>query len=196
MSAVAPHALLLAAALAAAPGQPATPMEGPSTATAAAGGGAPARAPETPEQRAARLAAVRYPKARWRLGDARTAELTQDGRPDVVLLGVDGTAFLLAVVEGPVTEGSRVLTLRLRSGVAAEDAVCGPPGAVQANVERPDHAGLGGLGAEARERIEAAADAGTVGLVLIHAGETGYCQAFHLLYDGGALAWWRAPARP
>jgi hypothetical protein len=103
---------------------------------------------------------------------------------------------VVAVVEGPITERSRLLSLRFRAGVPGLDAVCGRPADVQANAERPDPRGLGAaLSEEGRAFVEAGADAGGRGLVLVHAGPAGYCEAFHVLYDGTGLAWWRpAPA--
>ena len=152
----------------------------------------PVAPPETPAALAARLAARQLPRARWRVGEARTADFTYDGVADLALMGVDGAAFVLAVVEGPVTERSRVLLARLPSGGEAPGPLCGPPAAVQVNTERPDASGLTGLDAGARERIEDGAEAGGLGFVVVHASSTGYCQAVHLLYDGARLAWWRA----
>jgi hypothetical protein len=147
----------------------------------------------SPLELAERLASARHPGVSWRMGDVRQDDVTYDGVPDVVLLGTDEAGLVVAVVEGPVTERSRLLSLRLRAGVAAHDAVCGRPADVQANAERPDPRGLGPvLSEETRALIEAGADAGGRGLVLVHAGPTGYCEAFHVLYDGTALAWWRA----
>ncbi|HET9554667.1 MAG TPA: hypothetical protein VFP50_17000 [Anaeromyxobacteraceae bacterium] len=160
------------------------------------GAPAPAAAPETPVAIAARLAARQFPQASWRLGEARTADFTYDGRADVALLGVDGPAFVLVVVEGPVTDRSRVLALRLPSG-AGSGAVCGPPGDVQANTERPDPGLLarGPGGERLRELADDGADAGALGLVLVHARAAGYCEPFHVLYDGARLAWWRPQPR-
>jgi hypothetical protein len=155
------------------------------------------RGRETPLQVAVRLASARHPGVTWRVGDARTDDLTYDGVPDLVLLGTEEQALVVAVVEGPVTERSRVLSVRLRAGVVAPDAVCGRPVEVQANVERPDARGLDPQASEeVRALVDAGADAGGSGLVLVHAGPTGYCQAFHVLYDGTALAWWRAAPAP
>lgn len=150
----------------------------------------------TPVAVAARLAARQFPQASWRLGEARTADFTYDGQPDVALLGVDGTAFVLVVVEGPVTDRSRVLAVRLPSG-AGPGAVCGPPGDVQANTERPDPGSLARApgGERLRELADDGADAGALGLVLVHARAAGYCEPFHVLYDGARLAWWRPQPR-
>jgi hypothetical protein len=167
-------------------------------AAAAPGKGAPhparsGRGRETPLQLAVRLASERHPGATWRAGDARTSDVTYDGVPDLVLLGAEEHAVVVAVVEGPITERSRVLSLRLRAGLAAPDAVCGSPLEVQANVERPDARALVPPASEdVRALVDAGADAGGSGLVLVHASATGYCEAFHVLYDGAALAWWRA----
>lgn len=162
--------------------------------------GAPAgarRGRETPLQLALRLASARHPGVTWRAADARTgADLTYDAVPDLVLLGAQERGVVVAVVEGPVTERSRVLDVRLRAGVAAPDAICGSPLDLQANVERPDARALVPPASdETRALVDAGADAGGVGLVLVHAGPIGYCEAFHVLYDGTALAWWRGPGR-
>jgi hypothetical protein len=151
---------------------------------------------ETPLRLAARLASRQFPKARWRLGEARSADFTYDGQADLAFLGVDATALVVVVVVGPITERSRVLALSFPSGVEAADAICGTPAAVQANTERPDARGLSGLDAQTRELVEEGADANGLGLVLIHARGTGYCEALHLLYDGSRLAWWREPPGP
>lgn len=157
-----------------------------------AAGAAPAK-PETPTQIAVRLASRQHPKALWRLAETRTADFTYDRKPDLMLLGFEGTAVFLVVVEGPITDRSRLLSLRLRSGVDAADAVCGPPDAVQTNTEppscepgRPDCERVAQLLAEGGENEG-------LGLVLIHKSATGYCPAFHVYYDGGGLAWWRTP---
>jgi hypothetical protein len=163
---------------------------------APAGPEAAAAPPETPAQLGARLAAHQFPRARWRLGEARTADFTSDGQPDLALLGVDAGAFVLVVVEGPVSEQSRVHALRLPAGLDAAGALCGPAAEVQANVERPDASRVPGLDARARAWIEDGADAGGLGLVLVNASATRYCEAVHVLYDGARLAWWRAPAGP
>ena len=191
-----PALLLVAAAVAgeasAASGAAGAP--GAPGATAARPGVA---APETPTQLAARLAGQRHPRARWRLAEARTTDVTYDRQPDVVLLGFEGNTLLLAVVEGPVGERSRVLELAFPAGVPWPGALCGQPHEVQANVERPDARGLGPQGGGAvLEAVEAGAEAGGQGLVLVHAGPDGYCPAVHVLYDGAGLAWYRdAPAR-
>jgi hypothetical protein len=150
----------------------------------------PAARAETPLAVAARLAARQLPTARWRLGEARTADFTYDGQPDVALLGTDGPAVVLVVVEGPVTERSRVLALRFPAGPGG---FCGPPGAVQVNTERPDPGllALGPGGERLRELASDGADGGALGLVLVHAGTGGYCEPFHVLYDGARLTWWR-----
>lgn len=169
---------LLAASMIAAAPAPATP---------------PRARGETPLQVAARLVAARHPGVTWRLAETRADDVTYDGVPDLVLLGATEHALVVAVVEGPVTERSRLLSVTLRAGVTAPDAVCGPPLDVQANVERPDARGLGPAASdEVRALVDAGADAGGRGLVLVHAGPTGYCDAFHVLYDGAALTWWRA----
>lgn len=177
-----PIALLAASLVAAAP------------ATGAAPGAR--RGGETPLQLALRLAAARHPGVTWRAGDARTgADLTYDGVADLVLLGAEERGVVVAVVEGPVTARSRVLEVRLRAGVAAPDAVCGSPLDLQANVERPDARALvPPASAETAALVDDGADAGGVGLVLVHAGPTGACEAFHVLYDGAALAFWRGGA--
>lgn len=171
--------LVLPLLLALAAGRPAAAAEPPAT------------APETPAALAARLAARQFPRAAWRLAEARTADFTYDGVADLALMGVDGAAFVLAVVEGPLSERSRVLALRLPSGGDRPGPLCGLPAAVQVNTERPDPRGLGRLDAGTRERIEDGADAGGLGFVVVHASTTGYCQAVHVLYDGVRLAWWR-----
>jgi hypothetical protein len=149
---------------------------------------------ETPVQVATRLAARQFPKARWRPADARQADFTYRRQADVALLGFDETTLMLVVVEGPVSERSAVHALRLRAGLEAPDALCGAPEAVQANTERPDSRLLGGRGGpEVAELIEEGGDAGALGLVLVHTRATGYCEPFHVLYDGAQLAWWRAP---
>jgi len=172
----------------------AAPVAAQAAPPAAEAGALPA--PETPERLAARVASRRFPGARWRVAEARRADFTHDGQPDLALLGVDGTDFLLVVVEGPLGERSRVHSLRLRTGLEAEDAVCGLPLEVQANTERPDPSGLPGLDARQRALVEEGAEASSLGLVLVHARATGYCQAIHVLFDGIRLAWWRAPAPP
>lgn len=156
----------------------------------------PATSPETPTQIAARLASRQFPKARWRTGEAREADFTYDGKPDVALLGADGKALVLVVVEGPITGQSRVLSLRFPSGVDSPGAICGKPEAVQANTEPP---GVLCRPAQAdcervRRVVAEGADAGGLGLVLIHTSATGYCEAFHVHFDGSGLAWWREPA--
>jgi hypothetical protein len=177
--------LLAASLVAAAPARPPPP--------AARG----ARGRETPLQLAVRLASARHPEVTWRAADARSSDVTYDGVPDLVLLGAEEGALVVAVVEGPVSERSRVLSRRFRAGVVARDAVCGAPLDVQANVERPDARGLGAQATDdVRAFVDAGADAGGLGLVLVHAGPTGYCEAFHLIYDGTALAWWRGAPAP
>lgn len=158
--------------------------------------GDPTAKPETPTQVAARLASRQFPQAKWRVGEARQADFTYDGKPDVALLGADGRTLVLVVVVGPVTDQSRVLSLRFRSGVDAPDAVCGRPEAVQTNTEPPSaRCGAGQADCErVRQVVSEGADAGGLGLVLVHAGATGYCEAFHVFFDGSGLAWWREPA--
>jgi hypothetical protein len=158
--------------------------------------GDPAARPETPTQIAARLASRLFPRARWRVGEARVADFTYDGKPDVALLGVEGKALLVVIVEGPVTAQSRVLSLRLPSGSDTPDAICGKPEAVQANTEPPSARCDPGEAdcQRVRQVVAEGADAGGLGLVLIHTKATGYCDALHVLFDGKALAWWREPS--
>jgi len=157
----------------------------------------PVAKPETPTQIAVRLASRQFPKARWRAGEARQADLTFDGKPDVALLGSEGKALLLVVVEGPVTDHSRLLSLRLPSGVDSPGAICGAPEAVQANTEVPSaRCGPGQADCEqVRQLVDEGADSGGLGLVLVHARATGYCEAVHVYFDGKGLSWWREPER-
>jgi hypothetical protein len=158
--------------------------------------GDPAAGPDTPARIAARLASRQFPAAKWRVGEARTADFTYDGEPDLALLGADGNDLVVVVVEGPVTGRSRVLSLRFPSGVDAPGAICGRPEAVQANTEPPSARCAPGQAAcgRVRQAVAEGADAGGLGLVLIHANATGYCEAFHLHFDGSGLAWWRETA--
>ncbi|HEX7624308.1 MAG TPA: hypothetical protein VF400_12105 [Anaeromyxobacteraceae bacterium] len=157
--------------------------------------GEPATKPETPTQLAVRLASRQFPEAKWRVGDARVADFTFDGKPDVALLGADRKTLLVVVVEGPVTRQSRVLSLRFAAQVDAPDGICGIPEAVQANTEPPSVRCQAGQADCERERQAVAdgADAGGLGLVLIHTKATGYCEAFHVHFDGSGLVWWREP---
>jgi hypothetical protein len=166
-------------------------------ALSAAAAAEPVAKPETPTQIAVRLASRQFPQARWRAGEARQADFTFDGKPDVALLGSDGKALVLVVIEGPVTPQSRLLSLRFPSGVDSPGAICGTPEAVQANTEVPSARCEPGQAAcqQVRQVVAEGAEAGGLGLVLIHARATGYCEAFHVHFDGNGLTWWREPER-
>lgn len=155
--------------------------------------GEPAARPETPAQIAVRLASRQFPRAKWRLAELRSADFTYDGTPDLALLGTDGQALVLAVVEGPVTGRSRVLSLRFPAGAAGAGAICGDPAAAQANTEPPAARCAPGQAdcGQVQQLVAEGADAGGLGLVLIHFRETGYCQGIHVHYDGSKLSWWQ-----
>jgi hypothetical protein len=145
-----------------------------------------------PEAAAAASAAL--PLARWRAEETQAGDFTYDGIPDLALMGVEGATVYVVVVEGPVTERSRVFTLRLTSGTEARDSVCGPPADTQLGVEAPA-GGCSGTGkaeppecAAAAGRLpESARRAGAMGLAL----SSPDCDPFHVYFDGKGLAWWR-----
>jgi hypothetical protein len=145
---------------------------------------------------AALQAATRaYPMAVWRTEELQVGDFTYDGTSDMALLGIEGNAIFVVVVEGPVTERSRVLAARLTSGTKARDSLCGHPDRSRLETEptaagcaveregsdRPECAEIGNKLPSAASRKDAK------GLTL----GSRDCHTFHVFFDGRALTWWR-----
>jgi hypothetical protein len=141
-----------------------------------------------------KAAATAFPMVSWRGKEALVADFTYDGTPDVALLGVEGATVYVVVVEGPVSEPSRVLAVRLTSGAQAQDSLCGKPEGARLLVEAPGGGCTGqGKGEPlecievARRLPEGARARGASGLELVNDD----CDAFHVFFDGKDLTWWR-----
>lgn len=116
------------------------------------------------------------PSTEWRSGNVLEADFDQDGVRDFALTGMRADLFIVGIVHGPVTAGSRVWTLEfpLHGG---EDALCSTEAriAVEPLEENEGPTSKGprrGLGINLHDDL---------------------CDAFHIAWnpDEAKFEWWR-----
>jgi hypothetical protein len=127
--------------------------------------------------------------------DYLSADLTGDGKADVVLVRRGTNTLTLMLVEGPVSSSARWWRLSFRKGAGSDD-LCVGPSTSQVDVEEPspDLAQLGCRDDDAAEFCttlrhlrEAAQSRHLRGLRV----EGGSCQSLHVFFDGSDLRYWR-----
>ncbi|MBF5041598.1 hypothetical protein FGE12_04305 [Aggregicoccus sp. 17bor-14] len=146
-------------------------------------------------ERARALLAQRLPDVTWRAATALRADVTLDGRADVVMLGVRGTAAVVAVVAGPVGAGTQHWVRTFEA-----DGLCATAEQATLTLEPlglplEEWGCSGGAKGPECEKVRAlqqrltraSQQQGSRGVVL----SAGDCDAFHLYFDGTELAWWR-----
>lgn len=151
--------------------------------------------------RAAQPALNRVPHVLWKAATGTVADVTGDGKKDVIALGVDKTGAILAVVPGPVRASQPiVLHFKTAKGDApGPNEVCGNPEDLQLGFEPPGvkpkdlSCPKPGMTPQCHRvlatelRLQKLRTRGAKGIVI----KGGKCLPLHLYFDQGAFHWWR-----
>ncbi len=131
------------------------------------------------------------PTAAWSGERALVADFTFDGVPDVALLGVATDGVMVAVIVGPISPGSRVLSVRFAADPNSQGGICGSPREARIEVESPaiaDECAAGDAACSAlAKHLRAVGRKGGKGLALMN----DECDRFHIVFDGTRLLWTR-----
>lgn len=68
----------------------------------------------------------KYPEVKWDKKSIKKADINCDGKQDFALLGKEGGNVMVAVIVGPLSEGSKILISQLRVGKQSQDSLCVP----------------------------------------------------------------------
>jgi hypothetical protein len=124
---------------------------------------------------------LRQPNTQWSSKSLVEGDLDQDGRPDYALSGIRKDRFVVGIVEGPVTAGSKTWFLDFPWKGGGQEALCSDQAKI--SLEPLDPA------TKAGERKAATVSKGGLGINL----HDDRCDAFHIYWDPArkTFDWWR-----
>jgi len=128
------------------------------------------------------VATLRQPNTKWNPKSLIEGDLDQDGRPDYALSGIRKDRFVVGIVAGPVTVGSKTWFLDFPWKGGGQEALCSDEAKI--SLEPLDPA------TKAGERK--AASGGKKGGLGINLHDD-RCDAFHIYWDPSrkTFDWWR-----
>jgi hypothetical protein len=124
---------------------------------------------------------LRQPNTQWSSQSLVEGDLDQDGRPDYAVSGIRKDRFVVGIVEGPVSAGSKTWFLDFPWKGGGQEALCSDK--AKMTLEPLDPA------AKAGERKAATSSKAGLGINL----HDDLCDAFHIYWDPSrkTFDWWR-----
>jgi hypothetical protein len=138
-----------------------------------------------------------FPNFVWERAGAIAADVTGDATAELIIPGKSGERFVVGIVEGPVSAGSRVWLLAFDVGKQTQDSLCGTAVTLSAEEPRLPLAELGcGVGVEGdgctdyRAIHEWFRDHVAAHGIRV---DDGMCDSFHLYWHSAksTFDWWR-----
>lgn len=130
------------------------------------------------------VARLRQPNTQWSSQSLVEGDLDQDGRPDYALSGIRKDRFVVGIVEGPVTAGSKTWFLDFPWKGGGQEALCSDQAKISLEPLDPS--------TKAGERKAANDGKGGKGGLGINLHDD-RCDAFHIYWDPArkTFDWWR-----
>jgi hypothetical protein len=124
---------------------------------------------------------LRQPNTQWSPQSLVEGDLDQDGRPDYAVSGIRKDRFVVGIVEGPVTAGSKTWFLDFPWKGGGQEALCSDQAKMTLEPLDPS--------TKAGERKAASGGKGGLGINL----HDDRCDAFHIYWDPSrkTFDWWR-----